>query len=239
MSRCDRCKIEIKDHAVACPLCHGVIKRENAKGQEKQTADADSLAVDNTQVTDFYPDVNPAMRKLVLILKIIIFLAIIAEGIMLVVNFNVNPDIKWSLITGVALFYGCFVLGVTLLHNRSLRNKILVQLLVGILAMIAIDFVLGYKGWSLSFGAPIAILAAELMVVVFMIVYHNRWQSYLFLQIALVLISLLFMILAFANVFKFKVLVFVAATVTSLILIGLILFGGRRAGDELKERFRI
>lgn len=226
MNRCSRCKIDIKDNAVACPLCHGVIQREST-GEHQNT------------FTSFYPDVQPKMRKLVLVLKIIVFLSIIAEGIMLVINFSVNPELKWSLITGVALFYGCFVLITTVLHNRSLRGKIIVQLFVGILAMIAIDFALGYNGWSLSFGAPIAILAAELMVVVFMIVYHSRWQSYLYLQVALVLMSLLFMILAFANVFKFKVLVFVAAAVTSLLLIGLVLFGGHRAGDELKQRFKV
>ena len=31
MNNCPRCKLNIKDDALVCPLCHGVIKREHAK----------------------------------------------------------------------------------------------------------------------------------------------------------------------------------------------------------------
>ena len=51
--------------------------------------------------------------------------------------------------------------------------------------------------------------------------------------------SLFFIVLMLFGIMKHKVLTVVAFMVTILILVALLLFGGRRAGDELKERFRI
>ena len=285
MNNCPRCKLNIKDDALVCPLCHGVIKREHAKdfvnGNENPhenkivdtkdlfpsenesgvTAEATTEATDalTDQITpteatdqtaptepatltptiDFYPDVHPAMRKNILFLKILCFVAVVAEIGMLFINFIVSPEMKWSLITGVAMFYGCFTICISVLQNRSLRRKILVQLIVGILVMFALDYLIGYNGWAIEIGTPIAILSVQLLVLILMIVYRNRWQSYLFLQVAIVVMSLFFVVLMLLGIMKHKVLTVVAFMVTILILVALLLFGGRRAGDELKERFRI
>ena len=285
MNNCPRCKLNIKDDALVCPLCHGVIKREHAKGfanvnensyenkivdtkdlfpsenesgvtAEATTETTDALtdqitpteATDQTAPTepatltptiDFYPDVHPAMRKNILFLKILCFVAVVAEIGMLFINFIVSPEMKWSLITGVAMFYGCFTICISVLQNRSLRRKILVQLIVGILVMFALDYLIGYNGWAIEIGTPIAILSVQLLVLILMIVYRNRWQSYLFLQVAIVVMSLFFVVLMLLGIMKHKVLTVVAFMVTILILVALLLFGGRRAGDELKERFRI
>lgn len=222
MNNCTRCKIQIKDDAYACPLCHGVIKREQM--EEKAS---------------FYPDVHPAMQKHVLLLKIVIFVSVIAEAVMLLINFNTNPKLKWSLITGVALFYGCFALCVSVLQNRSLRRKIIVQLLVGMLVMVAMDLVIGFQGWSIEIGAPIALLSVQLLTLVMMFIYRKRWQSYLYLQVMLVVLSLFFVALLLFDFVKFKLLLIIASAVVIFVLIALVLFGGHRAGDELKERFRI
>ncbi len=276
MNNCPRCKLNIKDDALVCPLCHGVIKREHAKdfanGNENPhenkivdtkdlfpsenesgvTAEATTETTDalTDQITptepatltptiDFYPDVHPAMRKNILFLKILCFVAVVAEIGMLFINFIVSPEMKWSLITGVAMFYGCFTICISVLQNRSLRRKILVQLIVGILVMFALDYLIGYNGWAIEIGTPIAILSVQLLVLILMIVYRNRWQSYLFLQVAIVVMSLFFVVLMLLGIMKHKVLTVVAFMVTILILVALLLFGGRRAGDELKERFRI
>lgn len=285
MNNCPRCKLNIKDDALVCPLCHGVIKREHAKdftnvnenSYENRIVDTKDLfpsenesgvtaeattettdaptdqitpteAIDQTAPTEpatltptinFYPDVHPAMRKNILFLKILCFVAVVAEIGMLFINFIVSPEMKWSLITGVAMFYGCFTICISVLQNRSLRRKILVQLIVGILVMFALDYLIGYNGWAIEIGTPIAILSVQLLVLILMIVYRNRWQSYLFLQVAIVVMSLFFVVLMLLGIMKHKVLTIVAFMVTILILVALLLFGGRRAGDELKERFRI
>lgn len=156
MNNCPRCKLNIKDDALVCPLCHGVIKREHAKDfanvnenphenkivdtkdlfpsenesgvtaeATTETTDATTDQITPTEATDqtaptepatltptinFYPDVHPAMRKNILFLKILCFVAVVAEIGMLFINFIVSPEMKWSLITGVAMFYGCFTI---------------------------------------------------------------------------------------------------------------------------------
>ncbi|MDD6327921.1 MAG: DUF6320 domain-containing protein [Eubacteriales bacterium] len=221
MNHCPRCKINICDEALACPLCHGVLQQQTPGNQP------------------FYPDVQPKMKKMVLLIKVVIFVSVLAEGCMLLINYLVDPDFKWSFITGIALFYGCFGLSVSVLHNRSIRRKIVVHLCMGILFMYVLDLLLGYRGWSLSIGAPSAILAVQLVLVVLVIVYHDNWQIYLGLQIMLVLLSIIFFILAITNVIQYKILAYVAVVVCGILLFAMLLFGGRTAGHELKQRFFI
>lgn len=221
MNHCPRCKINIYDEALACPLCHGVLMRQTPGGEPA------------------YPDVQPKMKKMILVIKIVIFVSVLAEGSMLLINYLTGPDFKWSFITGIALFYGCFGLSVSVLHNRSIRRKILVHLCMGILFMYVLDLLLGYRGWSLSIGAPSAILAVQLVLVVLVIVYRDNWQIYLGLQVTLVLMSIFFFILAVTNVIRFKTLTFITIAVCGALLFAMLLFGGRRAGHELRQRFFI
>ena len=63
MSKCRNCKIEILDRTGVCPLCHCVVEQD---GSEREAA---------------YPDVGIREKRFALIIRIYVFLAVMAEDL--------------------------------------------------------------------------------------------------------------------------------------------------------------
>lgn len=224
MSKCNRCNIEILDHALTCPLCNGVLE------QDMETTESKSL---------MYPDVTPKMKKMLLVIKIVIFSCIIAEPILLLINHITTPNMKWSLITGVAMIYICFTIVHFFRKNTGLRSKMMIQTICIMILSVLIDYFLGYTGWSIDIAVPCAILALNVVILIFMILDRNNWQSYILLQVFSMILSILLSLLIFTDCFRHPFLMIITDAVTLIFMGATIVFGDRRATTELKRRFHV
>ena len=96
MTKCNRCNIKILDDSLVCPLCRGVLERTEAIAHsalyaDKNKSDKTKSGVTNVQEPDIdmddigmdeiemyqsksvmYPDINPAMKKMKLVIKLFI-----------------------------------------------------------------------------------------------------------------------------------------------------------------------
>ena len=104
---------------------------------------------------------------------------------------------------------------------------------------IAVDIIVGYRGWSVNYVAPAAILLMDLAVLILMLVNVANWQSYILLQIMTVLLSGVMLILWRAGVVDRPVVTVAASAVSAVMFVGTIIFGDRRAKNELKRRFHV
>ena len=87
MSRCKQCNIEVLDETERCPLCHSVLEP-------------------TIEVENMYPDVKIKTRRMMLLSRIYLFVAIVAEAVLVVVNHYGDFETAWSLVTGLIFFYG-------------------------------------------------------------------------------------------------------------------------------------
>ena len=74
MSRCKQCNIEVLDETERCPLCHSVLEP-------------------TIEVENMYPDVKIKTRRMMLLSRIYLFVAIVAEAVLVVVNHYGDIDI--------------------------------------------------------------------------------------------------------------------------------------------------
>ena len=74
---------------------------------------------------------------------------------------------------------------------------------------------------------------------VLMAVNRKNWQSYLMLQIFMVLCSIVAIILNVVHIVTDPIVSIVALNVSVILLLGTVIIGGRRARVELKRRFHI
>ena len=51
--------------------------------------------------------------------------------------------------------------------------------LIAILMVVAIDFVVGYRGWSVNYALPSAILLVDAGILILMCINRRNWQSYM------------------------------------------------------------
>ncbi|MGN0350344.1 MAG: DUF6320 domain-containing protein [Roseburia sp.] len=220
MSKCRQCKIEVLDETERCPLCDCVLEQ-------------------TVEVENMYPNVRLKVRKMMLFGRIYLFCAILTEALLVYLNVVIESKIWWSLITGLALFYGYLVIRFAILGKTGYRMKVVVLTILAILMMVAIDFLAGYHGWAVNYVLPSGIILIDAGILLLMIINRRNWQSYLMWQIAMILFSLIPIIFIALGIVTDPVLSGIAMACSISLFLGTVIIGDHRARVELKRRFHI
>lgn len=207
-----------------CPLCNGVLETE--KDFEKS-------------VSVMYPDVEPKMKKIKFIIRLLVFFSILLECVLVLINYLTYNGIKWSVICGAVMAYMCFTVIYSFQRFTGHRTKLLMQFLAAIILLVVIDQIIGYSGWSVNYAIPIATIVLDVVILFLMVINHSGWQNYIMLQIGVFVIEILYMILVFADIVTKPLLSIIALAITGIILLATLVFGDKRAINELLRRFRV
>lgn len=220
MSRCKQCNVEILDETERCPLCHSVLEK-------------------TVEVENMYPNVRTMTRRLALLSRIYLFVAILVEALLIYLNVLSDSEMFWSAIPGLAMLYGYLVLRYAILGKSGYKGKIIVLTLIAILMVVAIDFVVGYRGWSVNYALPSAILLVDAGILVLMCINRRNWQSYMMWQIFMILCSVVPLVLYAVGIVTAPILALLAFAVSAALFLGTLIIGDRRARTELRRRFHV
>ena len=220
MAKCRNCNVEILDETEVCPLCMSILEPTDA-------------------VENMYPNVRGRMHRLTLACNVYLFLAIILEAALIGINVITSSQIWWSLISGLALLYFYLVLRYAILGKTGYRSKIIVLTVITILSAIAVDMVIGYRGWSVDYVLPSGIVLVDIIILGCMFYNRRNWQSYMMWQILMILCSLIPMVLYLTELEHNPYLAFLPLAFSVSIFLGTFIIGDRRARTELFRRFHI
>lgn len=220
MSRCKQCNVEILDETERCPLCHSVLEK-------------------TVEVENMYPNVRTMTRRLALLSRIYLFVAILVEALLIYLNVLSDSEMFWSAIPGLAMLYGYLVLRYTILGKSGYKGKIIVLTLIAILMVVAIDFVVGYRGWSVNYALPSAILLVDAGILILMCINRRNWQSYMMWQIFMILCSVVPLVLYAVGIVTAPLLALLAFAFSTALFLGTLIIGDRRARTELRRRFHV
>jgi len=220
MSKCRNCNVEILDETEFCPLCHSVLE---------QTEELENM----------YPDARMKTQKMKFATRLYLFCALVVEFFLIVIDFNGDNQVHWSVLVGLGLLYVYTVLRYAVLGKSGYRAKTIVLVLLAVLITVAVDFITGYRGWSVDYVASGGILLVDVIIISLMIWNRRNWQSYLMWQIAMILFSLIPAILYLIGLERNFIMAFLPLIVSVFLFIGTLMIGGRRAGQELYRRFHI
>ena len=220
MSRCKQCNVEILDETERCPLCHSVLEK-------------------TVEVENMYPNVRTMTRRLALLSRIYLFVAILVEALLIYLNVLSDSEMFWSAIPGLAMLYGYLVLRYAILGKSGYKGKIIVLTLIAILMVVAIDFVVGYRGWSVNYALPSAILLVDAGILILMCINRRNWQSYMMWQIFMILCSVVPLVLYVVGIVTAPLLAVLAFAFSAALFLGTLIIGDRRARTELRRRFHV
>lgn len=220
MSRCKQCNVEILDETERCPLCHSVLEK-------------------TVEVENMYPNVRTMTRRLALLSRIYLFVAILVEAPLIYLNVLSDSEMFWSAIPGLAMLYGYLVLRYAILGKSGYKGKIIVLTLIAILMVVAIDFVVGYRGWSVNYALPSAILLVDAGILILMCINRRNWQSYMMWQIFMILCSVVPLVLYAVGIVTAPLLALLAFAFSTALFLGTLIIGDRRARTELRRRFHV
>lgn len=220
MSRCKQCNVEILDETERCPLCHSVLEK-------------------TVEVENMYPNVRTMTRRLALLSRIYLFVAILVEALLIYLNVLSDSEMFWSAIPGLAMLYGYLVLRYAILGKSGYKGKIIVLTMIAILMVVAIDFVVGYRGWSVNYALPSAILLVDAGILILMCINRRNWQSYMMWQIFMILCSVVPLVLYAVGIVTAPLLALLAFAFSTALFLGTLIIGDRRARTELRRRFHV
>lgn len=220
MSRCKQCNVEILDETERCPLCHSVLEK-------------------TVEVENMYPNVRMMTRRLALLSRIYLFVAILVQALLIYLNVLSDSEMFWSAIPVLAMLYGYLVLRYAILGKSGYKGKIIVLTLIAILMVVAIDFVVGYRGWSVNYALPSAILLVDVGILILMCINRRNWQSYMMWQIFMILCSVVPLVLYAVGIVTEPLLAVLAFAFSAALFLGTLIIGDRRARTELRRRFHV
>ena len=220
MSKCKQCNIEILEPTERCPLCNAVLEK---------TDDLEPM----------YPDIHQKARKFTMTLRIYSFAAITIELILLTLAHFDMINYLTAVIPALFLFYIYMVLRFAVIGKSGHRAKVLVLTMLAVAILVALDYIIGFVGWSLTYALPCAVIAIDVGIVVMIFINKRNWQSYIMPEIFMLLVCLAGIILLALGVITNSIALVIALDCSILLFIGTVIIGGRRARMELKRRFHI
>ncbi len=238
-NRCNRCGVDILDDTIVCPLCNSVVKRAKDNNANSEESNAELIQTYMSRSV-MYPDVEPKMRVMKFVVKLVVFLSVLIEIAMIILNRYVGKNIRWSAICGAGLAYICFTLIYSVLYNRGHRRKIMSQAVAMMILAVCIDCFIGYSGWSLEYAIPCVFIGINIAVFVLMLVHKSSFQVYLMMQLyTAVLSTILIIVMMTTNVANNMLMAWIAEGTSVLLLSGTLVFGDKKSRMELTRRFRI
>lgn len=220
MSICKKCNLEILDETERCPLCNSVLEH-------------------TMEVEDMYPNVRVMTRKFMLISRIYLFCAIITEVLLVYINVMTDAEIWWSAISGLSLLYVYMLIRFAILGKSGYQSKVTLLALIAVLMLVAIDFLYGYRGWSINYALPVIILLVDMSILILMILNRRNWQSYMMWQLFMILCSVVSLVFSLIGIATRPFMGELAFTASVLLFVGTVIIGDRRARTELKRRFHV
>ena len=178
-----------------------------------------------------YPKLSNIKRNNIILIASIA-ISIIVINILLIINVLVDKTNHWSMlcIAGIIYVYGTVIY--TKKRNINIASNVFVQCLLVSLLILAIDYFIGYSGWSINIAIPIVIMVANSTLMVLTIVSRKRYmRTFLFSMIQLILL--------FCGVLENKVLTIVASGIAGLSLLLTVILCGKAMWEETKKRLHM
>lgn len=221
MSRCQKCNVIILDDTDRCPLCKHVLEVGDEPG------------------IDSYPNAIGVNKRFRFLENLLLFLSIVVECLLVAINYNTAFDVPWSLIVGLVLIYANAVLRMAILGKSGYMYKTMSLVILAVIVLLGIDYLTGYRRWSLDYVLPLGVLAIDIVLLILTLVNRRNWQSYMMAQLLAILLSLIPVGLRLNRVIHFPYLVWIAFAASVFLFLGTLIIGDQRARTELKRRFHV
>ena len=185
-----------------------------------------------------YPKLSNVKRNNIIFIASIA-ISVIIINILLIINVLVDKTNHWSMlcIAGIIYAYGTVIY--TKKRNVNIASNVFAQCLLVSLLILAIDYFLGYRGWSINIAIPIVVIVANSTLMILTIISRKRYIRYAVYHMLTFLFSMIPLILLLSGILENKVLTIVSSGIAGLSLLLTIILCGKAMWEETKKRLHV
>lgn len=222
MKYCPRCQITVKEKLSRCPLCGA------------------TLTGDETGCVQSYPKTAAFFRNYNFVLRLMVFLSVVAGAACLIINYLVPVGNAWSLLVVGGILYAWAATMFSIRKGYNSGFNILLQMITANLFVVIIDFLLGFQGWSLTYAIPCICTASNLGMTVMVILRHFNLTAFaIYLLFSGGIGLVLPLILWLTRTVSANWPSLICAGYALLILLATLIFADRKTKVELKKRLHL
>lgn len=237
MAKCIRCNVFINDETEICPLCHNPLSFSGGDGAAAEAGQSGSSS-EYIKEKNTYPKARRATKLTVA--KSISFVVLVVVCMLLIeIDLTFFEGFIWFPIPVAAIIYAYLIFRYGVIAGGSHQAKIIILTTFGVLFAILVDYVTGFHRWSVNYIIPAGILAADLVMIISMIINRRNRQSYVVPMLVIIVISLVPELLWWIGIITKPMLSWIAMIVTISVGFASMLVNEYRSLNELKRRFHI
>ena len=149
----------------------------------------------------------------------LLFGSIIIAIVLYIINKLTTPQIHWAALANCGIIYTWLTVIYSIKRGTNIAGHVLIQTFLISIVMLYIDKTIGFLGWSLYIGIPIALIVANVTMVILTIISHKKYIKYAIYQLMIVILSLIPIILSIKKVIEMKVLMKTAVDISVFSLV--------------------
>ena len=174
-----------------------------------------------------------------IVIKILRIISVTTAAVSVVVNRLCTPEFKWSYIVISGIIYIWVTTLYSIRKNVNIASHILIHTITTSTLVIALDMIIGYRGWSLDLAVPIIIGVANITIFVLTIVSHKKYFKYAIYQLIIFIISIIPVVLYFTHITKKWIFTAIFSGIAVITLINTIILCGKDLKQEIERFFHI
>lgn len=218
MRICRNCGVKLENDLTFCPLC-----------DMETTKTDDSFA-------ESYPYIKMRFsRKLVI--RSVTFISVVVAALSFLINHLVPTESPWALITAGAIVYIWLSFMNLIRNTRNPGSILLCQLLTVSGLTFVIDYLTGWRRWSVNYVIPFLIIAAAIAIVLFIAIRPLKYRAYTIYQLVIAVLGVLAVLLWILGCSEIEWPVVAAAATSVICFLAMFVFSDRYTKNELRKRF--
>lgn len=174
-----------------------------------------------------------------IIKKMLLLISVIISILLVVINFCIDTTYKWSLLCIVGIIYVWLTTLYSLKRNVNIASHVMIQMICITALTVAIDYILGYEGWSITLAVPIIIMIGNVTLLILTIVSRKKYIKYAIYQIIIFILSMIPLILMKYNVQNYNLPTIISSSIAGATLCLTLILCGRDLYKDIIRRFHI
>ena len=192
----------------------------------------------NPGVEKKYPKIRNINRsnKVMLIMTIISFVIGITS---LIINHFVTRNFKWSLLVIAGVIYTWITAMNSIKKNVNIASRVMLQVILIDILCVALDWIIGYRGWSFTIAIPISIITANVTMLLLLMCTFKIYARYIIYQLIIFVWSMIPVVLCLIGWVPTNILTIIATPIAIFSLLLTIILFAKDVNEEMKKRFHI
>ena len=206
--------------------------------KENTTVQIETNGVRENNESKLYPKIRNINRidKVMLIMTIISFVIGITS---LIVNHFVTQHFKWSLLVIVGVIYTWITVMNSKKKNVNIASRVMLQVILIDILCVALDWIIGYKGWSFTIAIPISIITANVTMLILLMCAFKIYARYIIYQLIIFVWSMIPAVLCLIGWVPTNILTIIATPIAVFSLLLTIVLFAKEVNEEMKKRFHL